>query len=680
MNFKTLAVSLIFLLPAVLLGQPKTYLCMQASQEVKIDGILDEWTKTPRTDDFIDISGRKNLKPWLKTYAMMMWDSNYLYIAAEMEEPHLWASITERDEVIFYDNDFEVFIDPDGDTHNYAEIEINALGTVWDLFLSRPYRDGTNPLTSYDIKGLKTAVELHGSLNDPSDTDRGWTLEMAIPWKSLAEISPGKRKPYPGEYYRINFSRVQWDLDTPDGEYLKSRDPESGKTNPEHNWVWSPQGEVNMHMPEKWAYVLFSEKRVSKDVNRPAPPAEEKYRAELRKLYFKQRQFYREHKQYTHDQKALFPENNINEALHISASGEQYHASLYVPVSRNTWHINHKGRIWKTKSIRAWVWMHGNEQLSEAEWKERFSKLQVYGVDGVLLGGSTELLKKVIPLAKDKGIEIQAWRWMLNCNDKEVIENHPEWYSVSREGYSCLEKQPYVGYYKWLCPSREDVRDYLADKVHETLSIQGLSGFHMDYIRYPDVILPKALWEKYNLIQDHEMPEYDFCYCDVCRTHFKSRNGYDPLKLKHPDRDSLWRQYRYDMVSEVVMNLYDVKENHQKKISAAVFPGPGIARKLVRQDWNKWSMLNEVFPMIYHNFYEEDLQWIGEMTGEGVHALNGSIPLYTGLYVPALSPEELGKAIFIAIDAGASGISLFEYGAMSEEHWQVFTKRIRKYK
>ena len=187
MNFKTLAVSLIFLLPAILLGQPKTYLCMQASQEVKIDGILDEWTKTPRTDDFIDISGRENLKPWLKTYAMMMWDSNYLYIAAEMEEPHLWASITERDEVIFYDNDFEVFIDPDGDTHNYAEIEINALGTVWDLFLSRPYRDGTNPLTSYDIKGLKTAVELHGSLNDPSDTDRGWILEMAIPWKHRNE-------------------------------------------------------------------------------------------------------------------------------------------------------------------------------------------------------------------------------------------------------------------------------------------------------------------------------------------------------------------------------------------------------------------------------------------------------------------------------------------------------------
>ncbi len=680
MNFKVAAVFLIILFPAMLFGQPKTYLCMHPAQEINIDGELAEWEQTPRTDEFIDISGNNDLKPWLRTHAMMMWDSNYLYIAAEMEEPHLWATIAERDKVIFYDNDFEVFIDPDGDTHNYAEIEINAMGTEWDLFLTRPYRDGTTPLTSYDIHGMKTAVQLHGSLNDPSDTDEGWTLEMAIPWKSLEELTPGKRKPYPGEHYRINFSRVQWDLDTIRGSYRKTTDPENGKANPEHNWVWSPQGKVNMHMPEKWGYVFFSEKRPGEDAAQPGVPNEEHYRSELRELYYKQKKYFSEYRHYTNDPAILYPHTLIPDSFEVSVSEQQYTISLYAPESRSTWYINHKGRIWNKKHIRTWVWMHGNDQLSEAEWKKRFSDLASYGIDGVLLGGRPELLKKVIPLANEEGVEIQAWRWMLNCNNKEVIESHPEWYSVSREGYSCLEKQPYVGYYKWLCPSRTEVRDYLDSIVYETLAIEGLAGFHMDYIRYPDVILPRALWEKYGLVQDHEMPEYDFCYCDVCRTRFKEEHGYDPLELKHPDNDSLWRQYRYDMVTEVVMNLSETISYREKKLSAAVFPGPGIARKLVRQDWDQWTLLSEVFPMIYHNFYNEDLKWIGEVTWEGVHALNDRIPLYTGLYVPALSPEELDKAIRIAIDAGASGVSLFEYGSMSEDHWKIFQQRIRTHK
>ena len=83
---------------------------MQPTTEVIIDGKLDEWKSTPRTAEFIDITGKDDLKPYLKTTAMLMWDSNYLYIAAEMEEPHLWATITERDQVIYYDNDFEIFL------------------------------------------------------------------------------------------------------------------------------------------------------------------------------------------------------------------------------------------------------------------------------------------------------------------------------------------------------------------------------------------------------------------------------------------------------------------------------------------------------------------------------------------------------------------------------------------
>ena len=86
----------------------------------------------------------------------MLWDDAYFYIGAELEEPHVWATLTEHDSVIFHDNDFEVFIDPDGDNHEYYEFEINALGTYWDLLLPKPYRDGGKADNSWEIPGLKT--------------------------------------------------------------------------------------------------------------------------------------------------------------------------------------------------------------------------------------------------------------------------------------------------------------------------------------------------------------------------------------------------------------------------------------------------------------------------------------------------------------------------------------------
>ena len=60
----------------------------------------------------------------------MLWDDDYFYIGAELREPHVWGTLTAHDSVIFHDNDFEVFIDPNGDNHEYYEFEINALGTV----------------------------------------------------------------------------------------------------------------------------------------------------------------------------------------------------------------------------------------------------------------------------------------------------------------------------------------------------------------------------------------------------------------------------------------------------------------------------------------------------------------------------------------------------------------------
>ena len=232
---------------------PKRYTCSFTTQPVVIDGRLDEtaWNAAAWTDDFADIEGGDRPAPTYRTRAKMLWDEQYFYIAAELEEPHVWGALDQHDQIVFYDNDFEIFIDPDGDTRNYYEIEVNALGTIFDLLLVRTYIDGGPALHGWDMKGMRHAVYINGTLNDVSDTDRGWSVEFALPWKWLKEAAGCPTPPRSGDRWRANFSRVEWQIRIVDGKYEKLPDT------PEDNWVWSPQGVINMHVPECWGYVEF---------------------------------------------------------------------------------------------------------------------------------------------------------------------------------------------------------------------------------------------------------------------------------------------------------------------------------------------------------------------------------------------------------------------------------------
>lgn len=240
---------------------PLAYPCPRAVTGVTVDGHLDDpaWAAAPWTADFGDIEGDRRPAPRHRTRAKLLWDDRCLYVAAELEEPHLWATLRERDSVIFHDNDFEVFLDPDGDSHLYTEIELNALNTVWDLLLVRPYRDGGPAIHAWDIPGLRTAVHLDGTLNDPTDTDRGWTVEIAIPFAVLDETTDAACPPRVGDRWRLNFSRVQWRLDAAGGGYVKRTDPATGQPLPEDNWTWTPQREIAMHEPEYWGILEFVE-------------------------------------------------------------------------------------------------------------------------------------------------------------------------------------------------------------------------------------------------------------------------------------------------------------------------------------------------------------------------------------------------------------------------------------
>lgn len=317
--------------------------------------------------------------------------------------------------------------------------------------------------------------------------------------------------------------------------------------------------------------------------------------------------------------------------------------------------------------LKNWAWMRG-EVKDVDEWRRMLATLKAAGLDAILIGGNPAFYQKHAPLVRQEGLELHAW--MFTMMRGENIETFPDWYAVSRSGVSTAKKPPYVDYYKFMCPSRDEVRSYLRGVVREIASVDGLASVHLDYIRYPDVILPVALWPKYNLVQDREYPDFDFCYCDVCRDRFRRTSGVDLRSIDDPTANAAWLQYRYDTITEVVGMLAGEARAAGKQITAAVFPTPRIARTLVRQDWTKWDV-DALLPMVYHGFYKEPVAWIEQATREGVDALGGRVPLYAGLYVPDLPPQDLGAAARHALDGGARGVSVFQGDMLTPEHRQA---------
>ncbi|MDX1933292.1 MAG: carbohydrate-binding family 9-like protein [Capsulimonadales bacterium] len=232
---------------------PRRYVCYRLNEPLTIDGDLEKpvWQDVPWTEPFLDIEGPEKPRPRFRTRAKMAWDETCFYVAAYLEEPHLVATLTNHDDIIFHDNDFEIFIDPDDDAEQYYEIEVNAFGTIFDLLLEKTYRNGGPARHEWFLPGMRHAVRLYGTVNDPSDFDQGWSVEFALPWESLAERA-GKMAcpPMDGDTWRVNFSRVQWRYTVRDGQYVK-------EPGPEDNWVWSPQGVIDMHQPQFWGYVEF---------------------------------------------------------------------------------------------------------------------------------------------------------------------------------------------------------------------------------------------------------------------------------------------------------------------------------------------------------------------------------------------------------------------------------------
>jgi hypothetical protein len=327
---------------------PLSYVIYHTNTAPVIDGDINDnaWKQAAWTTDFGDIEGDSKPKPTYPTKVKMLWGDSCLYIAAQIQEPNVWAYQAHHDDIVFHDNDFEVFINPNNTTHQYYEIEVNALNTIFDLFLNNPYRDAGRPMISWDAEGLRSAVKVQGTLNDPADTDQGWTVEMAIPFKALY-LGDYLRIPHDGTMWRINFSRVEWDTNVSDGKYVKQTRP-GGRPKPEHNWVWSPQGVIDMHFPERWGYLLFSNNSTGNTVF--TMPYNEDQRRYLWLIYYRERMYFNEHETYALTLKEfglgdkIMVDGKPNQLV-LEATPHQFMALITDEADHITYTINQEGLV-----------------------------------------------------------------------------------------------------------------------------------------------------------------------------------------------------------------------------------------------------------------------------------------------------------------------------------------------
>lgn len=338
-----------------------------------------------------------------------------------------------------------------------------------------------------------------------------------------------------------------------------------------------------------------------------------------------------------------------------------------------------------------WVWLRPNLDHTDDDWKRIFERIKSGGIDAVLpqVYSSNETLfdhpllpvkepwlERIIPIAHAAGLQVHAWMWTMPLNNPDLIEKHPDWFSVNRNGEPAHTHPAYVDYYKFLCPCNPEVASFVAGNVEALGKIEDLDGIHLDYVRQPDVILAEALQPKYDIVQDKEYPQYDYPYSENCRNQFKAKYGIDPMDLgdEAPQHEA-WRQFRYDAVSNIVNNhCVPVARKYGKTISAAVFPN----WESVRQEWHKWD-LDAFLPMLYQGFYNADIDWIGRQVKAArsrLKAADNDKAVFSGLFLPHLQGgEDLSKAIAVSKANGAKGVALFGYGNLEDEHLAVLGRR-----
>jgi len=259
------------------------YTARRIDHDFRVDGDVGKavWRSAQWSNPFVDMASGEPAE--YQTKSAILWSDTHLYVAFEAEEPNLQAEFTERDSLIFLENDLELFIDG---VDSYYELEINARNTVYEVFfiwrdafpnpkefppevfdISDPdvftfggdydrtgasFWNGTHPrgtrwaFRGFDMPDLLSAVALKGTLNDPTSRDQGWSVELAIPWESLRHLAHGRAlPPEPGDIWRMFLGRF-------DKKIVEGRE-----VSPHPASSLRSHGVYDTHLPEEWSEISF---------------------------------------------------------------------------------------------------------------------------------------------------------------------------------------------------------------------------------------------------------------------------------------------------------------------------------------------------------------------------------------------------------------------------------------
>ncbi|WP_301922512.1 carbohydrate-binding family 9-like protein [Ferruginibacter sp.] len=261
------------------------YIAKKIATAIAIDGNIEKevWQQANWSKRFVDmVSGDVGM---YNTQCAILWNDTYLYIAFRAEEPFVSATLTERDSIIFLENDLELFIEG---KDCYYELEVNAANTLYEVFfiwkdayiktgrfdiplfdvhqhkaytfggdydrIGASFWKGTHPrgirwaFTNFDMPGLQTAVQVQGTLNDNSDVDQGWSLELAIPWNSLKILDEERAvPPVSGDVWTMFLGRFQ--------KFM----PGGVEIVPHPAMALNCHGVYDTHLTEKWSSIVFEE-------------------------------------------------------------------------------------------------------------------------------------------------------------------------------------------------------------------------------------------------------------------------------------------------------------------------------------------------------------------------------------------------------------------------------------
>lgn len=266
------------------------YECLRVDEDILVDGKLSEnaWKRVCWSEPFVKMDTGAAVQ--FDSRIALLWDDEFLYVAFRFEDEEIWGTHVEHHDHVYHrDSDAEIFIEGDG---VYYELGTNAINTIYEVlwtwlepvvdrqavavinrlfsaenglyFLPRRNEKlGRFGETDWQLPGLKHAVAIDGSLNNPAIRDVGWTVEMALPWAGLTVLGRANCPPIAGDTWRIGASRCQHFRQTSDAAQIQQigemPHPRQGYS---VDWSWNCHGFVNMHIPERWSVIRFVDRAV----------------------------------------------------------------------------------------------------------------------------------------------------------------------------------------------------------------------------------------------------------------------------------------------------------------------------------------------------------------------------------------------------------------------------------